>query len=324
MDDELVQMNLCPFGHPHRSRIDIPIEPNSNLPVLFDVSTTDQEKDEFRPHFCSRMSHQLREDGVSGQAQFAIDEVEYEFEQFHNLLANSSCVSSAANQNLTAAQKELLLWHWKLGIGMRRIQSLMRPRTIKDDVNNPGGEELPQVLHPKLAAAATCDIPKCETCELARAKQRSPKVKTSKPVKEKEGVLSADHVHPGDCVHMDQYVSRTPGRLESGFGREGADNRYHGGTIFTDSASGVTSVENQVSLNAGDTLAAKQRFEDWLWEEAWVTVKRYHSDNGIFNAGEFKADCKDKDQAQEFSGVGAQHQNAKAERAIQTVMWMAR
>lgn len=101
MDDELVQMNLCPFGHPHRSRIDIPIEPNSNLPVLFDVSTTDQEKDEFRPHFCSRMSHQLREDGVSGQAQFAIDEVEYEFEQFHNLLANSSCVSSAANQNLT-------------------------------------------------------------------------------------------------------------------------------------------------------------------------------------------------------------------------------
>ena len=29
-------------------------------------------------------------------------------------------------------------------------------------------------------------------------------------------------------------------------------------------------------------------------------------------------------QSQSFSGVGAQHQNSKAERAIQTIMYMAR
>ena len=29
------------------------------------------------------------------------------------------CVGSVENENLTAAQRELLLWHWKLGIGMQ-------------------------------------------------------------------------------------------------------------------------------------------------------------------------------------------------------------
>ena len=35
------------------------------------------------------------------------------------------CVSADANANLTGTQKELLLWHWKLGISMRRVQELM-------------------------------------------------------------------------------------------------------------------------------------------------------------------------------------------------------
>jgi hypothetical protein len=38
---------------------------------------------------------------------------------------------------------------------------------------------------------------------------------------------------------------------------------------------------------------------------------------------EFWRDCKKKEQSQSFSGVGAQHQNAHAERAIQTIMYMA-
>ena len=38
----------------------------------------------------------------------------------------------------------------------------------------------------------------------------------------------------------------------------------------------------------------------------------------------FRADCKQKHQSQSFSGVGAKHQNAMAERAIQTVTYMAR
>ena len=68
----------------------------------------------------------------------------------------------------------------------------------------------------------------------------------------------------------------------------------------------------------------KARFEQWLWDNCVSEVKHYHGDNGIFSAEEFRRDCTEKGQTQSFSGVGAQHQNARAERAIQTIMYMAR
>jgi hypothetical protein len=37
----------------------------------------------------------------------------------------------------------------------------------------------------------------------------------------------------------------------------------------------------------------------------------------------FWRDCKEKRQSQSFSGIGAQHQNARAECEIQTIMYMA-
>ena len=123
---------------------------------------------------------------------------------------------------------------------------------------------------------------------------------------------------------MDQYVVKTPGRLPTGYGREADHNKFHGGTIFRDAATKVIHVENQVSLNAAETINAKLRFEQWLWDEACGKVKHYHSDNGVFTAELFKEACEEAQQTQSFSGVGAQHQNAEAERAIQTVMYMAR
>ena len=44
----------------------------------------------------------------------------------------------------------------------------------------------------------------------------------------------------------------------------------------------------------------------------------------MFTADEFREDCETKDQIQSMSGVGMQHQNTRAERAIQTIMSMAR
>ena len=58
-------------------------------------------------------------------------------------------------------------------------------------------------------------------------------------------------------------------------------------------------------------------------KKVWFKIKHYHSDNGVFTAEEFREDCQEKNQKKSFSGVGAQHQNSKAERAIQTIMWMA-
>ncbi len=42
-------------------------------------------------------------------------------------------VADTSNVNLTTGQKELLLWHWRLGIGMSRIQELMVPHQAMDE-----------------------------------------------------------------------------------------------------------------------------------------------------------------------------------------------
>ena len=108
-----------------------------------------------------------------------------------------------------------------------------------------------------------------------------------------------------------------------GYGREGQNNRHHGGTIFNDTSSGVIWIESQVLLGAVDTVGSKACFEQLLWEQVCLEVKHYRSDNGVFTAEEFREVCTDKNQKQSFSGVGAQHQNTRAERLIQTIMFMA-
>ena len=116
----------------------------------------------------------------------------------------------------------------------------------------------------------------------------------------------------------------TPGRLLKGYGCEAPHNCYHGGTIFQDAASNLVRVQNQISLNAGETVLGKHQFEEWIWNLAGVLAKDYHSDNGIFSSQAFREDCRVKQQTQSFSGVGAKHQNARAERAIQTISYCAR
>ena len=167
-------------------------------------------------------------------------------------------------------------------------------------------------------------IPLCQLCLLARACKRTPGVKHAKADPKKEGALSRDWYEVGDFVSTDQFICRTPGRLPEGYGRESTNRRFHGGTIYNDAASGLIWVKNQVSLGANETVMGKSRFEQWLWDMAYVEVKHYHGDNGIFSSEEYRAECLGKDQSQSFSGVGAQHQNARAERAIQTIMYMAR
>ena len=47
---------------------------------------------------------------------------------------------------------------------------------------------------------------------------------------------------------------------------------------------------------------------------AGVTIKNFHSNNGVYDVSVFRDDCISKDQSQTFSGVGAKNQNAVAER----------
>ena len=322
LDGNSVRMLLpssCPTLDFHT--IKIPIETGaSNLPMMFDVSCSKEERLRVGPKIRSAMiQHSLN---FYRKFSTSVDDFTCEFDHHAKMLCNNKFVSDHSNTNLTNAQKELLLWHWKWGISMERVQELMRPQSSKDQ---DGKTSLrPSVIKPKFPSSSSCAIPVCHSCELARAKKRNPKVMKQQAIKEKEGILSAEKMKPGELVSMDQYVVKTPGRRYEGYGREGVENRFHGGTIFHDAASGIIRVENQVSLGAGETIGSKERFEEWLYEMAHVEVCHLHSDNGVFTAEEFRDDCKDKDQTQSFSGVGAQHQNARAERAIQTIMYMAR
>ena len=70
-------------------------------------------------------------------------------EHFSNFCG--ACVGAAENENISAAQTELLKWHWKLGIGIYRIQEMMRERHYED----PDGRTtiLPAIIQPKNSSA---------------------------------------------------------------------------------------------------------------------------------------------------------------------------
>jgi len=80
-------------------------------------------------------------------------------------------------------------------------------------------------------------------------------------------------------------------------------------------------MQHQVSLNAGETIMAKWKFEyiDALYG---VSIQSYHGDNGVFKSAEFQEELTLHQQTISFSGTGAPHQNGIAERAIQqTTLW---
>ncbi len=233
-----------------------------------------------------------------------------------------ACVGAAENENISAAQKELLKWHWKLGIGMYCIQEMMRERHYED----PDGRTtiLPAIIRSKNPSARNCIVPPCQSCLLARTRKRSLKVSRTQPLEDHEGAITRDQYEVGDSVSTDQFICKTLGRLPTGYGRESQDRRFQGGTIYNDAASGLIWVKNQVSLGANKTVMGKAHFKQWLKDQCVSEVKHYHGDNGIFSAEEYRCNCDKKGQSQSFSGVGAQHQNARAERGIQTIMYMAR
>ena len=169
------------------------------------------------------------------------------------------CVGDSENKNLTSPQRELLLWHWKLGINMYRVQELMHERMFEELLGQ--RTILPPIIKPKFLSAWNCVIPACQSCLLERARKRTPNVKHSMAIPESEGALSHNRYEIGDFVSTDQFICRTPGRLPEGYGRESKDHRFQGGTIFNDAASGLIWVENQVSLGANETVMGKAQFE---------------------------------------------------------------
>ena len=214
-----------------------------------------------------------------------------------------SLLHEDCNQNLTRPQKDLLHWHWRLGhASQRRVQSLMRkhPVTCK------------QVIVPRERKAASCDHPMCTACHLTKATRNQAHLPPRQPAPIM--AIRQSDLRPGDCVSVDQYVCPIRGRLPHTRGKKKDLKRFSGGLI---------QVNNQVSLYGGETLCSKNKFETFL-SRFGVKTKKYYCDNGIFAAESWTNDCESKQQENEFSAVGAHHQNGVAERSIQTIAYWAR
>ena len=82
------------------------------------------------------------------------------------------CVGDETNQQLTGPQKELLTWHWKIGINMQHCQELMHEQILKLD----DGTKMrrPAVLPTKHTTTKNCKNPMCMSCEMAKMRARSP------------------------------------------------------------------------------------------------------------------------------------------------------
>ena len=221
-----------------------------------------------------------------------------------------------SNLNLTEAEKELLRWHHRLGhLSFRKIQFLMRTGVLSRSEAN-------RSLH--TAACRIVTPPKCAACQYGKQHQRPAPAKVATAIKDRAGVLKAENLSPGQQVSIDHFICGTKGRLFSSAGKSLNSDMYAGGCLFIDHASNFVHVEFQKHLNTHETLKAKQNFE-LMARDHGVVPQSYLTDNaGCFTSAQFSERLSTFQQVIKFAGVGAHHHNGHAERAIQTIMSIAR
>ena len=161
--------------------------------------------------------------------------------------------------------------------------------------------------------STTVHPPKCAAFQLGK-QERTPK-DGSTLVKGPDGALKMNQLEPGDLVFSDQYESPLLGRQFSARGNDLTTQKFRGGTIFCDAASGKLTVVHQVGLTGTETVQAKLRFEREA-AAVGVHVRAYCTDNGVYTSKEFVAELASKGQGIKHSGVGGHHHNGVAENAI--------
>lgn len=224
--------------------------------------------------------------------------------------------TSEANMNLNEAEKELLRWHYKLGhINLRRIQHLMRSGTLSHT-------ESSRRLHTRCVKCTT--KPKCAACQFGKQKRRSTPGKKQIVVRDRIDSTKTNVLFPGQRVSVDHFVCSARGRLFDGFGKGSDSNKYVGGIMFTDVATGHIWVDFLKHLNTHETLHAVKRYEEMCLDNGGVIVQEYVADQASsFTSQEFQLHLSNFRQIIKFAGTAGHHHNL-VERSIQTIMCMAR
>ena len=214
------------------------------------------------------------------------------------------------NQNITAGHKLLLNWHSRFGhLNFPAVQRILRQFPFQSAA---------------FGAASKCDLTdlKCEICQYAKAHRRTTHGKKTHVNEERDGSLKAEHLTPGAKVSVDHFESRILGRTKDSYGKATSD-KYKGGAIFVDHATGYLHVEHQLGFSAVETVRAKQSYESMAFEHG-IVVQSYLTDSGAFKAKDFVQHIRDHAQQIRYCGTNAHHQNGIAERSIRTVSNMAR
>ena len=228
------------------------------------------------------------------------------------------------NHNLPEPHKELIRWHNRLGhIGMRTIQFLLKQGVLAKS------QQMRQ-LHSRIKNIPSHNLPKCAACQFGRQTNRAVPGKTTTVNRARKGITSADRLHPGDLVFIDHFTCSTRGRKNEGAGltrgaaRRSNDHSYKGGCIFVDAGTGYISIKFQSYLTAEETINAVSAYEREAYDHG-IIIKSYQSDNGSqFTSKAFKEHIARNRQSNRYASAGSHHQNGKAERAIRTIMAMAR
>jgi hypothetical protein len=100
------------------------------------------------------------------------------------LLSSFLSIADETNQNLTASQKELLLWHWKLGhADFQWIQHLTStPHEPIDGIEYP-------ILKSKQPRILSCPAPLCTACQLSKQNCRGAGTSLERHHKDKDQLL---------------------------------------------------------------------------------------------------------------------------------------
>ena len=109
--------------HLKEHNIVIPIDSGpSNLPMTWNPSVSAKEQKGIALNFVSKLAC-CDAPGLTSLTMKTFDYISYD-EIWKDSVC--PCVGIDENQNLSGPQKELLTWHWKLGIGMQQIQEMMQ------------------------------------------------------------------------------------------------------------------------------------------------------------------------------------------------------
>jgi hypothetical protein len=198
-------------------------------------------------------------------------------------------------------EDELLRWHQRLShVSMTRLQRLAKLGILPSRI-------------------ASCKQPLCQACVFGKLTRRPWRYKTKKEMVEQPLKIVW---YAGRSVSVDQLESPIPGLIGQMKGIL-TKKRYKVATVFVDHFTNLSYVHLQTSTNALETLEAKHEFERFA-QSCGVQIRHYHADNGRFAESVWKDDIQKKGQQLTFSGVGAHHQNGRAEKRIRDLQDLAR